>query len=228
MKLLNVLTDFNNGLSTILFPPMCKGCGNRINTTRQIFCEKCWNSLSFMSDTDISKKEIPGYIDDIFIVYQFDDMFQTIIHALKYQNNPSIGIRLGYKMSKVLQSKIKSNDRYILIPIPLHPIKKRERGYNQAETIGLGLRNGLDMPIFTKVIKRVKNTSTQTQLNAEERKENMKNAFNVTGRVDLIRERYVALVDDVFTTGSTMSSAAQVLHENGIERIIAVTAGAPV
>ena len=228
MKLLNVFRDFNYGLSTMLFPPICKGCGNRINTVKQIFCEKCWNSLSFFSDTDISSKEIPGYIDDIFIVYRFDDMFQTIIHALKYQNNPSIGIRLGYMMSKILRSKIKSYDKYILIPIPLHPIKKRERGYNQAEAIGVGLKNGLGIPIFTKVIKRVKNTSTQTKLSAEERKENMKNAFDVTGAVDLIKERYVALVDDVFTTGSTMSSAAKALHENGIERIIAITAGAPV
>lgn len=187
----------------------------------------CWSHLQSLTATDRKRKESPEFLDDIIPVFVFDDLFQKIVHALKYQGIRSIGIRLGKLMSEFLRSNISAPDQCILIPIPLHPIKYRERGYNQSELISLGLKEELHISVRTDLIKRVKNTQTQTKLDANERKANMQDAFRLTSGFSNHKFDMVYLIDDVYTTGSTMNSAAKVLREGGIRKIIGITAATP-
>lgn len=187
----------------------------------------CWSHLQSLTETDRKRKESPEFLDDIIPVFVFDDLFQKIVHALKYQGIRSIGIRLGKLMSEFLRSNISAPDQCILIPIPLHTIRYRERGYNQSELISLGLKEELHISVRTDLIKRVKNTQTQTKLDANERKANMQDAFRLTSGFNNHKFDMVYLIDDVYTTGSTMNSAAKVLREGGIRKIIGITAATP-
>jgi ComF family protein len=222
-----LIKELLNGLISLIFPPICKSCDKRIDSGRSVICNACWNALKNVDKDLLSKKEIPENIDEIYAVYLFDDLFQKIVHALKYQGTESIGIEIGKRMSNFINPSLLSEDKSVLIPIPLHPIKHRERGYNQSELIAIGLSESTNIPINTKVIKRVKNTKTQTKLSAEERKQNMENAFTICKNFNLKTNKVVILVDDVFTTGATMNSAAMVLRNAGFRKVIGLAAAVP-
>lgn len=222
-----LLKDLINGLSSLIFPPVCKSCNKRIDSNMNIICNECWNGLVRVDKEIFLQKEIPENINKVYAIFQFDDLFQKIIHALKYQGNNSIGVELGKRMSKYVEPEMVNKERGMFVPVPLHPIKYRERGYNQAEAIARGLSIGLDIPLNTRLIKRVKNTSTQTKLNAEERRKNMESAFVIDSNSDIEKIRQIVLVDDVFTTGSTMNSAAKVLKESGINKVVGLAAATP-
>lgn len=103
-----------------------------------------------------------------------------------------------------------------IVPIPLHKSRMRQRGYNQALLLANALSTQLGVPVATKLLIRPKATESQTSLNKKQRRQNLQDAFAVTGS-----ERYhsVALVDDVITSGATMTAAAKVLHQNGVSNI---------
>jgi ComF family protein len=146
---------------------------------------------------------------------------------LKYQGNVSIGYKIGQQMALYLPTEIKTLQPSIFVPIPLHPIKLRERGYNQSEAITRGLASNSGIRVETKLLKRIKNTATQTKLNAEERQANMEMAFAINRKSSVSSGNTLILIDDVFTTGATLNSAAGVLRQSGFHKVIAVTAAAP-
>jgi ComF family protein len=219
--------DFLNGLSALIFPPVCKGCDRRMPAGAGVVCQDCWQSLHLFPESERSNKALPEYLDLVWPVFLFDDLFQRIVHALKYQGNISLGRELGRRMAAHLPTEFHKPLPACLTPIPLHPIKYRERGYNQAEAIAQGVSEILAVPVETRLLKRIKHTATQTQLNAEERKENMLAAFAVNDKNHVSAMGSIVLVDDVFTTGATIGSAAKVLREAGWRHIIALTAAAP-
>ena len=113
-------------------------------------------------------------------------------------------------MAEYMQTHGLSAD--ILLPIPLHPQRRSERGFNQSELIADALGAYCELPIMPGIIQRVKHTQPQTELSAKERRENVKDAFAVSGE---IAGQNVLLIDDVFTTGSTMAECAKTLEEAG-------------
>lgn len=216
------------GMSTLFFPPICVGCQNRITQNQTLVCNSCRQQLQYLSDEMILNKEVPENLNAIIPVYVYDERVQGIIHALKYQGFRSLGIVLGELIASRVKSKIKIEPNTILVPVPLHPIKYRERGYNQSYFIAKGLGNILDLNIKNNMLKRIKNTITQTHLSALERHQNMKNAFKLMAGVDFSQIENAILVDDVFTTGATLNSAAGVLKSAGVDSVIGVTVTAPV
>ncbi|MBN2279934.1 MAG: ComF family protein [Candidatus Marinimicrobia bacterium] len=116
-------------------------------------------------------------------------------------------------------------DECILVPVPLHAIKKRERGYNQSELIAKGISEITKIPVVTNLVKRIKNTATQTKMNKKERIENMHRAFVAQSE---IVAKTVIIVDDVYTTGTTINSVAEAMkNKKGNLKIIAYTAAMP-
>ena len=113
----------------------------------------------------------------------------------------------------------------ILVPVPLHPTKERERGYNQSEVIAQFLAQQAMNCEVENLLRRIEFTKTQTQLNREERHKNVKNAFAMASDAVVIPNRNYILVDDVFTTGSTLNACSVVLREAGAKRIKVVTLG---
>ena len=216
------------GVSTLFFPPICVGCQSRITQNQTLVCNSCRQQLQYLSDEMILNKEVPENLNAIIPVYVYDERVQGIIHALKYQGFRSLGVVLGELIASRVKSKIKIEPNTILVPVPLHPIKYRERGYNQSYFIAKGLGNILDLNIKNNMLKRTKNTITQTHLSALERHQNMKNAFKLMAGVNFSQIENAILVDDVFTTGATLNSAAGVLKFAGVDSVIGVTVTAPV
>lgn len=219
--------DLGQGISSLLFPAVCIVCNQRLEPAETLVCRCCWDKLNKLPDDIIKEKQIPESLDSIRPVFEFDDRIQAIIHGLKYRGYKSLGVRLGKIVADQLRPDF-FHDGTILIPVPLHPIKKRERGYNQAEYIAEGIAATTDLTVRTDLLKRVKNTVTQTHLDARERQVNMQNAFAVKNSGCLNGVKSVILVDDVFTTGATMNAAASVLKSHGVGSVSGLTVAAPV
>src|SRR4030095_16822756 len=110
----------------------------------------------------------------------------------------------------------------LLVPVPLHPARLRERGFNQAELLGTILARKINVPLGC-ALERIRYTTTQTAFDRTERMENLRGAFRLRRKID-VRGLRVLLVDDILTTGSTLSECARVLREAGAQSIYAVTA----
>ena len=146
-----------------------------------------------------------------------------IIHSVKYHNQPKLGMELGRRMSQEFPIE-ELGEIDLITAIPLNSARIRERGYNQAEWIAKGLSKTWKVPYKFNLLKRIKYTNTQTDLPAKERIENMKNAFKSLDKIDSLS---IAIVDDVITTGATVSECAKVLKKNGALKIIGVSCCTP-
>jgi len=140
---------------------------------------------------------------------------------LKYQGFQSLGVELGRRIGEQMRDWGVAGD--ILIPIPLHKIKFRERGYNQAEMIARGISEVTGIQLRVDIVGRRKHTQTQTQLNLDERTENMEEAFEID-HGELVENRVCLIVDDVITTGATISSCSAELLKAGATRVVAASA----
>jgi ComF family protein len=143
----------------------------------------------------------------------FTPALREIIHHLKYSDRVSLAKPLGQILKQCLEREAFTGD--LIIPVPLHRSRERRRGFNQAELIA----RQLGLPMATKILKRRKNTPSQTGLSRNERKRNLASAFEVMHEV----KGRVIVVDDVYTTGSTMNEIARTLKRAGAERVEVLT-----
>ena len=135
---------------------------------------------------------------------------QQLIHSLKYHDNREIGFRLGRMAGLRYQKAILSDRPDLLLPVPLHPKKRKQRGYNQSEWIARGLNTLLKLPIDTTSLRRTKETETQTHKQTYDRWLNMQDIFSVVDR-EALAGKHILLIDDVITTGSTIGACAEAL-----------------
>ena len=150
------------------------------------------------------------------------------IYRLKYGGRQEYARFLGEEMAYYLGSFIKEVHPDALIPVPLHPKRFRKRGYNQAALLARTLGTCLDIPVEEKILCRTKDTKPLKLLNPEERQNNLKKAFNITQND--VKLNTVIMVDDIYTTGSTMDEAARTLLEGGVKKVyfVALACGAGV
>ncbi|MEM8867488.1 MAG: double zinc ribbon domain-containing protein [Verrucomicrobiota bacterium] len=149
---------------------------------------------------------------------------RSIIHEIKYQS--------GFYALKDLQRIVEQTPHFlnyladsVLVPVPLHPAKARERGYNQSEKIAEMLADVAVGAELQRLLERVEYTQTQTRLNRSERHKNVKNAFALTSDAVVIPDQPYVLIDDVFTTGATLNACAQALRDAGATRLKIATIG---
>ncbi len=153
--------------------------------------------------------------------------FRSLIHSLKYGGRADIGKELGNLLGIELKGSCFS-DIDCIVPVPLHPAKKRSRGYNQSEMIADGTGTSLTKPVVKSVLVRSVYTVTQTRKSVEERRENVKEAFCLKDP-DLLQGNHILLVDDVVTTGSTLTACTdELLKIPGVKVSIAVLAYADI
>jgi ComF family protein len=181
-------------------------------------CLSCLNNIPrtnyhLLTDNPVEKRfwgKAPIFRGTSFFFFQKGSPFQKLLHELKYKGNKEIGEILGrYAAAELLNSPdFCSID--IIIPIPLHPKRFAQRGYNQSEWIGKGLSAVLDKPQDTNTLKRVKQTTTQTKKSVFERFENTEGIFELSGAKEL-EGKHLLLIDDVLTTGSTLNAAINTL-----------------
>jgi len=172
------------------------------------------------------------YIDNVFARWAVRPVtdVSTIIHAIKYQGRYKLAMALGRELGRAAQFAdcIPSHDESpIIIPIPIHTARRRERGYNQAEAISRGLAEITGLPVNVTTVRRVRWTGTQTALNSRERLQNIRSAFMVDDP-HIIHNSTVILVDDVLTTGATTNACAECVLNAGARRVIVWTVAATV
>lgn len=193
----------------LLFPPVCVGCGR----VGRWICPRCWTRVSW-----VGERESPGTtpsVEQLVGVAMFTGTAREAVHALKFENHHAI----APMMARLMAARLGAGEAGLVVPVPLHPSRKRERGYDQAALLARHLGRALGRPSRTDLLRRVRKTRQQTTLGGEERRENVRGAFSATGR--LSGER-ILLVDDVYTTGSTMEEAARVLLDAGAASVTAV------
>lgn len=225
---------FHNLFSPFLdfvFPPLCLSCSALLPDGRQKVCGACWESIQAVTrDLPLYRETRSRLLEEDAVsdlvsrfVFEKGGAFQHIAHALKYQSFESVGIELGRRLGTVMKDWNLSAD--VLIPIPLHKIKQRERGYNQAECIAKGISTVTGIRVATDLIRRRKHTKTQTKMSLDERRANVAEAFEIPLQsVSFLGNKTCILVDDVITTGATVNSCAQILKYAGASTIIAVSA----
>ncbi|MCK4358881.1 MAG: ComF family protein [Candidatus Cloacimonetes bacterium] len=227
MKRLSQLLD-------LFFPNVCIVCKEKL-TNNHCICQKCLNELVLLDIKkcffcgenpaqnglcENCKKEL--HFDGLVSAYKFDNIIQLLIHNLKYNEYMKIGKHLGELLANRLSKYEFISDIDFIIPVPLHKVKERERGFNQSYLISKEISNILKIPLGKNIIKRSKYTKTQTKLTKEEREKNVGDAFEIK-YPELVKEKIFLIVDDVITTGSTMKSIALLLKGIGARKFYAAS-----
>lgn len=222
-------SEYANKIFDFFLPRICPSCNNKLNSSEEIVCDYCFSRLKLTPESLIkteyeNKFAIKNFIKDFHPIFVFEsgNEIQHLIHSLKYNKQFRIGIYLGEIIANQINQKFIDWNIELIIPIPLHQLKKAERGYNQSEFIAKGLSERTKIPYSRKVIHRKKFTETQTHLSALERQQNVKDAFKVVNK-KLIEGKNILLVDDVITTGATISECAKVLLREGAKNIFATS-----
>lgn len=161
---------------------------------------------------------MPLAIDGIRSAFLFEDGMREVIHQFKYANRHSLTVILAQLMADHWHSSTTLAD--LLVSVPLHPARQRERGYNQSDLLARALGDMISLPVVTTGFERVRPTQSQTGLNAADRRENVQNAFVYRSRRDnIINDRRVVVVDDVCTTGSTLEACSLALKDAGARAV---------
>jgi len=213
----------------LLFPVTCIHCHAPVQERRWGgACPECWSSLIRLEPPFCVKCGEPApaieglcglcikdehAFDFARSALIFTRTLREIIHHLKYSDRVSLTKPLGDILKECMEREPFTGN--LIIPVPLHPSRERERGFNQAEL----LATRLGRPVATRLLRRRKNTQSQTGLSRNQRKRNLAAAFETRGEV----KGTVIVVDDVYTTGSTMDEIARTLKRAGAERVEVLT-----
>lgn len=216
-------TLFRSILSFV-YPPFCIVCSSRLPESNRLICESCWNSFPKIDEnfdlSDVIKSKITGpvYFSNAFAIWEFSPAIQNIIHQLKYQNFKILANRIGIFMADRLRKLPLPIEKTLIIPVPLHKTRMRERGYNQSALLCSVIAAETGLPYNDQILQRIRYTQSQTKLNASERLKNVQNAFKVSSPNE-IAHKIIILVDDVITTGATINECAKELMRAGAEAV---------
>lgn len=208
-----------DGLVAVLLAPVCAACREPLeHPTRGAVCDACWAAI--VPTVALGCDAVPPSITLATAIGTYDGRLRDVIHALKYDPRPTIAKRLAARMREAGAELLAGAD--LAVPVPLHRSRERTRGFNQARE----LARHLGLPL-ADVLVRTKRTESQADLPAERRHANVRGAFvspeprSGEGGLD---GRIVVLVDDVRTTGATLSACAAVLLDAGAAEVRALTA----
>lgn len=220
-------------IAGLLFPRRCPVCHEAVEEPGKLVCDICSTRLPYVKEPFCRKcgkpllSEEREYCQDCTrknhgfrqgrAPFVYDKVMRQSIARFKYGGRREYAAFYAEEILRRCAREAVLWKAEVLLPIPLHPKKRRKRGYNQAELLAKELSRRSGIPVDKNLLLRVKNTHAQKELNDRERRENLKNAFAL--QKGSVPYRTVILVDDIYTTGSTMDEAARVLKENGVQTI---------
>jgi ComF family protein len=229
-----LVQKLNQIILDLIFPPHCVSC----KTADSWLCQTCFNKINFITNEtaicdrcgtptfDFSPnfcQQCAGHplqhIDGIRAAAHFkDNPIRPAIHFLKYKNHRAIIMILARMLAEAYYRYMLKAD--IIVPVPLHPARLKERGYNQSELLAYQLSDLVGLPVDRQSLRRVRQTKAQVELDAVERRENVVNAFTCG---EMLLSQNVLLIDDVCTTGSTLDSCAMALKAGGVSSVWGLT-----
>jgi ComF family protein len=203
--------------------PVCPACWRTILPITPPVCDRCgdplpaWRAISVPLAICPRCRRTPRAIDRARAIGEYDGALRAIVHALKYDGRRSLAAPLAAMMRESAGDLVAGVD--FAVPVPLHPSRRRHRGFNQAADLARHLR----VPIRL-ALRRTRATATQTDLPAAQRHRNVRDAFALTRYGRAMSGAIVLIVDDVSTTGATLDACARVLKSGGVKEVRAVTA----
>jgi ComF family protein len=229
---MSYLYDIWDDFISLLFPRLCHACGNHLLKNEYLICTQCFISIPrtnyhltpdnpveqlFWGRCRISRGAA-------FSFYNKGSRIRKLIHKLKYNGIKELGFELGRIYGLSLKNSGFISDLDVIIPVPLHPSKLRERGFNQSEYISKGIAEVTGLQLDIKTLIRIRASDTQTKRSRYERWMNVEGIFAVTDS-ESIRGKHILLVDDVITTGSTIDACtSELLRVDNVRVSIAALA----
>lgn len=207
-----------NDIYEVMWPEVCAGCGRRLRSPKEhLVCATCLTEIPKVSyyTEDINPVTDLFFIEKVkigygccYIDFRKGEWIQQLMHNTKYTELPRLAVKLG----RIAAADLLKHDRYtdaeVIVPVPMHDDKVKDRGYNQAERIARGMSEVMGIPVRDDVLRKTVNSTTQAFMNIDERIANAQKIFTAQ-RVGEIAHCHILLVDDVYTTGSTLLVCTQ-------------------
>ncbi len=221
-----------NNLLGLFYPNLCLACGHNLPPQQEGICISCRYKLpktGFHLEPENAFTErfwgrIPLQAGAAFLHFTKGGRAQRLIHHLKYEGKRKVGIYLGQLYGEVLRETSIFRETTLIVPVPLHPRKQHQRGYNQSALFARGLSESMGIPCLPDGLKRREYTDTQTKKSRLERFENVEKAF-VIPHPEKLKGQHVLLADDVITTGATLEACAlKILEVEGVKVSMATIA----
>lgn len=187
--------------------PKCMKCGKPVRKNEQEYCYDCTHTHH--------------HYDKGVALWLHKPPVSTSVYQFKYHNHRTFGKYYVEEILKVYGGILRKWKIDIIIPIPLHPRRRRKRGYNQAAIVAEGIGENLNIPVDEKCVKRIRYTVPQKKMDHSSRRRNLKGAFRVTASFRPVKT--VLLVDDIYTTGNTIDEISLILRRAGVEKIYFLT-----
>lgn len=207
------------------WPHLCWECRSRLTTVQPPFCSCCGDPVSGFIDHSYRcswcKKNKPAF-DVARSCARYDGLVRELLLLLKYRGGVCYAEDLAELLVAGVQRYYADRSFDAVVPVPLHPLRRLQRNYNQAKLLSSSLARRIGLPLHTNCIRRVKRTDTQTKLTAAQRLSNVNKAFRA-GHLSWLANRRVLLIDDVMTTGATVASCARALKKGGAESVSVLT-----
>ena len=229
---MSYLYDLWDDVISLLFPRLCYACGNHLLRNENLICTECYILIprtNYHLESDNPVEQLFWGRCRIekaaaFSFYNRGSRIRSLIHNLKYKGIKDIGYELGKIYGLTLKNSDFTRGLDVIIPVPLHPSKKRIRGFNQSDIISQGISETTGLPVDEVSLSRITISGTQTKKSRYERWTNVEGIFCVTD-TESIRGRHILLVDDVITTGSTIESCVtELLETEGVTVSVAALA----
>ncbi len=226
---------FVNDLFNLLFPKTCRNCMSSLHANEYILCLICVNGLPKTRFKEFSDNELARifagrvnirYATALFY-FSYGGSVRKLVHAFKYQGDISVGNYLGSLMASHLKENPDFSIINCLIAVPMHPKKKRKRGYNQSQILARVVSEKLNIPILAQVLSKRDDIRSQTTKKRFDRWEDTREAF-FAERPELLKNKHLLIIDDIVTTGATLEACARLALEAGAASVsVAVLAFTP-
>lgn len=213
-----------DSISQVFFPVCCPVCGkvlpkDYLRDLQPEICPECINCLPHTEQAaqrdnnteQLFYKEEQFSRGAAFLFFQKNSVVQDIVHAFKYGHRPALAYRLAHAAAMDFMQADFFDEIDVIVPVPLHPRRLRQRGYNQSEWIARALGDATGIPVDTSHVLRVRNNPKQALKHGKDRATNVADIFQVNHPEEWYR-KHILLVDDVITTGSTLLSCMQAMH----------------
>jgi ComF family protein len=209
-----------NSLSHLVFPNLCVCCDGYLTFQEEAICDLCYFRLPRFEnyanpENSVAKKlwgRLPLVYSSSYLQFNSNSDVRKILHEIKYKGNRNLGIEMGKALGRAMLKIPQLTNADIIIPIPLHPKRELERGYNQSNLIAHGMSEVMGKHVYADSVVRKKYNSTQTSKKRYERFINSNEIFKVV-KPQLLENKHAILIDDVITTGATIEACGNALLE---------------